>query len=54
MFRLEVEFEGDILEYEKFQDVVTAMLDQFDVNLAPMHSVGWDVVSYLKAEIPER
>jgi hypothetical protein len=54
MFRLEVEFDGEIVDYEKFQEFVNAMLDQFDVKLAPTHSVGWDIVSYLKADIGER
>jgi hypothetical protein len=54
MFRLEVEFEGAIPGYEKLQEFVNAMLDQFDIKLAPTHSVGWDIVSYLKAEMGER
>jgi hypothetical protein len=44
MFRLEVEFEGEITDYEKFQEFINAMLDQFDVKLAPTHTVGWDIV----------
>ena len=54
MFRLEVEFDGEIPDYEKFQEFINAMLGQFDGNVAPTHSVGWDIVSYLKAEIGER
>ena len=49
MFRLEVEVDGEIPDYEKFQEFVNAMLDQFDVKLAPTH-----IVSYLKKEIGER
>jgi hypothetical protein len=54
MFRLEVEFEGDIPDYQEFQECINLMLDEFDVKLAPTHSVGWDVVCYLKSEIGER
>ena len=29
-------------DYEKWQEFVNAMLDQFDIKLAPTRSVGWD------------